>query len=83
MKRFWQRWSYWDFEDKLVWVLKRIVTLLALSVLVAVVVGLIYLLVIVYHFFIAEHHPDEFVHWLGGAFLLAMNYYMLDDLLWG
>lgn len=81
MRRFWQRWSYWDLEDKLVWVGKRIVTLLAMAALSGVAMILIVGFVILSNFLLGAQAEDVFV-WASFAAVMAANYYMLDGVLW-
>lgn len=81
MKRFWQKWSYWDLEDKLVWVGKRLITLLTLSVIAVVTMGLIWGVVIVWQLFVGTN-TENLVNWVAFTVLFAGNFYMLDGALW-
>lgn len=81
MRRFWQRWSYWDLEDKLVWVGKRIVTLLSLAVMAGVSLGVIVGFVVLFNYLLGAQAEDVFV-WSCFAVAMAGNYYMLDGVLW-
>lgn len=82
MRRFWQRWSYWDFEDKMVWVLKRVATLLALGFFAGIALALIWCVVVLTHLVMGVHHED-LIAWVCGSVMFAVNFYMLDDVLWG
>lgn len=81
MRRFWQRWSYWDFEDKLVWVGKRLLTLFVMGAIVLFVITVVTAIKVAMHLFTGVHWESVLEIGVFTA-LMSVNYYMLDGCLW-